>query len=1114
MVAERRFGPIVVLLFVGMAVLIVRLFQVQILEHETWGREAQGLVRSSKVVPYHRGRILDREARVLVQDEDIYQVEFCYRDFRRGHPLGRIAHARSALEMRAVPLSEALRNMESWAAELVALSPRDIDDFKQGKGLRTASFTWPAAVAPESEASVEREARFGRGSDLRYYIGELLHVAAPERRDMRELEKGPTRELSFLELVARLRKTTPEALSESLRAELAASRDHLAFMAELLDKDLDLERADRSSSALDGLVAVLERNRRKVEDSVADELFVEAAGFAPGRLSSAALAELVDVEWIAVMLRWDAGRRLQWVESRRGEWLRELETDILPHILLRVDSERGERARADRLLGELARLFEPAPEERRRSEGEDRQWTDLDDLCVLSQLDDIFRERLSSSDYRPPRAVLPLQDPDVRAAWSESEDPWSVVGAVSELAAENPVAYELAPRVADAAADEFIPPRNGAEAAARWRKLSEGSLGSDDKASRTELGWLALNLERRFLAVCNQALRARVLVQDSSRPLSFAEERVSAAREQEKFIQRDRQNRPMLFPGIPGYELVHLLARYPERYRGFDVRETTRRVPLPAACDPDGRPVARLLVGSVRRPSAAQLFAQSGDLARLSNLQSKLLRSDEDELEMRDINARLYRRDEYSGGFGVEKYFDRELRGKYGYREVEGLEQRAAGSTAALFEPAVDGLDVMLTLDLELQRAAEQTIQHPEMPRDGLADALWIQNPVGAIVLLTPEGEVLAAASSPMEYGLPKTPGRDAERTHVRERTLQRPGFSPPGSVFKPFVAAYALERLNFDPHTRFECGLLSDGKYGYREMHCHGGHGSCDMRTALADSCNAYFAQLGERFQPEEMIEMARLFGFGQPTGIRRFANEERNGIKEDFKLEEASKLAARLAHVPDRLRFANGLGFMEATPMQVARATAGVLTGRLPELRIDRAIGGVPTPHASRDLGISRASRDYIHKALLATINESGGTAFEKGLDRTSLGFGFACKTGSADTFPFKKSPELTVADRLAMDQGKMRKHTWIAGWFPAEAPRAVLVVYLHDVSETASHTAVYVAAQFLRSQAVRQFVAQGRTGAEAQASGAVQPADTDGASRASEAFARPAESQAAPR
>ena len=55
--------------------------------------------------------------------------------------------------------------------------------------------------------------------------------------------------------------------------------------------------------------------------------------------------------------------------------------------------------------------------------------------------------------------------------------------------------------------------------------------------------------------------------------------------------------------------------------------------------------------------------------------------------------------------------------------------------------------------------------------------------------------------------------------------------------------------------------------------------------------------------------------------------------------------------------------------------------------------------------------------------------------------------------------------------------RKHTWLAGWFPAEDPVAVVVVYLHDVAFTASSTAVHVASQFLRSPEVKSFVAEAR-------------------------------------
>src|SRR6185436_11176344 len=104
-----------------------------------------------------------------------------------------------------------------------------------------------------------------------------------ERRDLRELETGPTKDRSFLALVAAIRNTTPAALLDTVRAEVAAARDQLAFMAEMLQHELELpepERASdpraepasssnaRRSGALDRLVTLIERNRRSVEDSV------------------------------------------------------------------------------------------------------------------------------------------------------------------------------------------------------------------------------------------------------------------------------------------------------------------------------------------------------------------------------------------------------------------------------------------------------------------------------------------------------------------------------------------------------------------------------------------------------------------------------------------------------------------------------------------------------------------------------------------------------------------------------------------------------------------------------------------------------------------------------
>ena len=104
-------------------------------------------------------------------------------------------------------------------------------------------------------------------------------------------------------------------------------------------------------------------------------------------------------------------------------------------------------------------------------------------------------------------------------------------------------------------------------------------------------------------------------------------------------------------------------------------------------------------------------------------------------------------------------------------------------------------------------------------------------------------------------------------------------------------------------------------------------------------------------------------------------------------------------------------------------------------------------------------------MREALIRVVNVKGGSAFGKGLSADQLGFRFAAKTGSAD---YRKGLVPRRNGRGAPLDAYVRgtrKHTWVAGWFPAEKPRYVLVTYLHDTSATASHSAVYVAGQFLR-------------------------------------------------
>lgn len=1057
MVAQRRLRPLGVVVILGLGVLAARLFQIQVVEHDTWAVQAAGFRTNSRTVPYHRGRFLDREGRVLVADEDVASLEFVYRDFRRGHPLGLAAHARTAIEGRPVGLSETEPDLEAWCERVATLAPASIAEFGRGGELRGAD----GVVLAAASADPEREARGGRAEDLAFYAHALL---AMEPREIgaarRRIEAGDV-DRPWSALVATMRGLDPAAVLASVTRRASEARADLRVLADMLDASKLLASPTDGTEVVAPfarLLALFDERRADQEDEAADELFRTACGFGPGRVPTEALRDTFDVSWIARSLRWDAARTEAWIATRRADRERELDEFLLPRLLASADLGETEGERAQRLLDGLSRLW--AAGDARAAE--QRGWTELASLTVLHEARRLFRDPRGEPDRDADAPVLPFQDDDYRALAAVERDPWRVVGLLFEAAS-------LRAGLASPPADEI---------AARWRALSESRDGLDGEAALDELRRAA----RAFEADHSRAV-LRVLAAyrgpapaDGSAPIPLAldDERLDRVRQRERFVLVDAQSRASRLAGEPSYALVQLVARDPDRYAGFSVRETTRRVAR--VRDADGAVAAGLLIGTTRRPFLRELLAQTEDQRRLASLQYRLMRTEEEKRELRELTLRLARADEWTGDQGLEAWFDAELRGEPGTYETEGLDAEARGDGARLV-PAIDGLDVALTIDARLQVAAQDVLAHPRMPQ-GDTDRTWFEFPVGAIALLTPDGQVLAAASVPTLPGAANVPGRGYQRSQPRDRTAQMPTFNPPGSVFKPFVSAYALDELGFDPSTRFPCALNDKGQPSYDDLRCNAHHVESDLHHALAVSCNSYFAQLALRFEPHQLLESARTFGFGEPCGLRFDPKEGRRGLVEDWraapKLDD-EQILAQLRGRSSLLRFPNGLGLLNATPLQVARATAGLATGVLPEVRIVRAIGGEPVSGASRPLDLSPASLDVVRAAMRAVVDEVGGSGHGKGLDPTTLGFSFACKTGSADIGRIVEVPGMPEEDRAAGLANKSRKHTWVAGWFPADEPIAIVVVYLHNLTETASKTAVHVTSQFLQTDAVRELVAR---------------------------------------
>lgn len=1057
MIGQRRTGVLIGVVSLLTALCCARLAQIQVLQHEVWAEEAAGQVRSGVLVPAQRGALSTSDGRVLVSDEPTYTIALAYRAWRRGHPLGQVAHARSALELRALPLGEALEQLEASALELVSLSPAQLARFAAGEALAHGRLDLAACAEPEAED------RRGRVSDARYYIGCLLELERGEWAHLAHVPPGPERERSFVELVAAWREQSAERTRADLCARLARSVDDLRELARALASSAAQEidphqvAGDLGASGarvqlseeleLHALVLELERYRRAVEELAASWTFAQTVGLAPGRIDPRLLWERFDLRWLAVLMRWDEARCFEWVQEARARWRDGwLERYALPSLAREFARRGGAEAvtpeLAQSIASSLAAIYARGDAfERALREGA-TPWHERGAEEWIGAL----AGSLAPEPAGGGRERVPLAFQDARAARAAEGNEgahWAVLERAFAAPAALPQDEPLAQQGAAALAQALAAPR-----AQREQRVL---------ASLREL---AAALEARFQVQLELELAPRG-AQDPHARLRLGQDAQKRAWQSAPYALKDYGSRALELVRAPSFEVVQLLTRHPEAYRGFEARESNeRRVRLEPG---EVAPPAALLLGQVS--SAAGLTAQQEQReqgARLRALRRKAERSASEERELSELAGESLLAGQKRGVSGLEGCYDPWLRGSNGFRELLGLESlEGPARSERLVRPVRHGSDLVLTISNDLQRVSEHVLAHPEPdPDPSQRDEDWLASPVGAIVLMRPTGEVLAAASGP---GPRARAAEDAEaesagsELDVLERALHAPGFQPPGSVFKPFAAAWALQHLDLDPSATASCTPQGDGFVGYKNLRCleAGSHrGEVGLKQALVCSCNAYFAWLGEQYESQQLLEMAHTFGFGEPTGVRP---AQAGGRIEDVPRLFSGELTSEM-----RMRAANGLVVIQATPLQVARAFAGLATGVLPSAQLAERIGPTPAPRGpTRALGIDEAHLERVREALCAVVDSPGGTA-HRALGGGELRFSAAAKTGSAD-----------LTARGETGSGPGRKHGWIAGWLPQRDPALVFVVFVHDTTKTASHSAVWLARQLLRDASVTAWI-----------------------------------------
>lgn len=248
-----------------------------------------------------------------------------------------------------------------------------------------------------------------------------------------------------------------------------------------------------------------------------------------------------------------------------------------------------------------------------------------------------------------------------------------------------------------------------------------------------------------------------------------------------------------------------------------------------------------------------------------------------EELEAARNEGFEYTMNSLIGKSGIEKQYEKELRGIEGARRVEvDAKNRPIGELVTL-EPK-PGNNLKLTIDLDLQKVMEQSLNE-------VLTNLQQQNPkakVGSTVLMDVKtGAVLAMASLPAlnpddwkgnisnelaAYYFPQSEGYDPMQPGgAMNRAIQTT--YPPGSTFKPITGMAVLEQEGVNP---LDYAVNCQGRYWIAPyIKCHSVHGNVNYYTAMAGSCNTYFQEMGRRASKEGIIHVASEFGLGSKTGI-----------------------------------------------------------------------------------------------------------------------------------------------------------------------------------------------------------------------------------------------------
>jgi len=385
-----------------------------------------------------------------------------------------------------------------------------------------------------------------------------------------------------------------------------------------------------------------------------------------------------------------------------------------------------------------------------------------------------------------------------------------------------------------------------------------------------------------------------------------------------------------------------------------------------------------------------------------------------------DIEENLVSR--YSGIIGkngLEKFYNQRLQGELGYKDVK---VNAYNKYLEVLEekPVSTDNNIKTTIDIKLQEFIHE---------------LFGDQSGAVIVMDANTGGLLAAGSFPEFDNNIFVNGITNKEWEVLRTDFNHPftnklisGLYPPGSVWKMGVALSFLEH-NLDPNFSVYCN--GEMPLGGRNFRCWKpeGHGSVNFRKAIRESCDDFFYKGSLRVDIDNMNETLAKFGFGQKTGVDQVNEFVGVNPNREWKKEKFNKSW----YAGETVISSIGQGYVLTTPMQIARYTASLATGKLPQPHFYEQNYKEP-----KLLDINPEHLKLVQEGMYDVANESGGTAkWHLRNSKVTL----AAKTGTAQVVTIPQSEKVRMKEHEL--EYYHRSHAWLTTYGPFEKPQYVVTV-----------------------------------------------------------------------